>query len=65
MEQKDNLEASFLQLEEIIKKMEQTDATLEESFDLYNQGIKLVKTCNDKIDKVEKQLLVLNDEKAD
>lgn len=39
--------------------MDREDISLEESFKLYNQGIKLCKTCNDKIDKVEKQLEII------
>ena len=34
--------------------------SLEDAFFLYEQGMKKLKECNDKIDKVEKKLLVLN-----
>ena len=36
--------------------------SLEDSFLLYQQGITKLKHCNDKIDAVEKKLLILNEE---
>ena len=50
------LETAFEELEEVLKKLEEEDITLEESFDLYQEGMKLLKYCNKSIDKVEKQL---------
>lgn len=52
----------FQGLEEVIEAMEQSDVSLEESFQLYHRGIDLLKSCNDKIDKIEKKMLVLDDE---
>ena len=49
-------------LDEIIEKMEGEEVTLEESFDLYKQGVELVRSCNDAIDRVEKEVLKLNDD---
>ena len=31
----------------------------------YERGMKLVKACNDKLDKVEKQIIVLSEEQGD
>ena len=59
-EKQQGIEENFAQLEEIIRKLEAGDSTLEESFTCYEAGMKLVKTCGGKIDKVEKQILVLN-----
>lgn len=56
-----SLEASFEELNTIITKLEQDDLTLEDSFQLYNEGMKLLKKCNDSIDKVEKKLVVLSE----
>ena len=42
-----------------MEKLEAPDSTLEESFACYEAGMKLVKACNDKIDKVEKQMIIL------
>lgn len=64
MKEKDNtLEQSFLELNDIIKKLESEDISLETSFSLYQEGIKLLKGCNDSIDRVEKQLIVLQEGK--
>ena len=37
------------------------DVSLEETFDLYHKGMNMLKSCNDKIDKVEKKMLILDD----
>lgn len=55
------LEASFLELNEIISKLEMEEISLEDSFSLYQEGMKLLKVCNDSIDKVEKQLIILGE----
>lgn len=60
--QSDNLEDGLQKIEEIISKMDNDSISLEESFQLYNTGIKLCKQCNDKIDKVEKQLEIIGGE---
>ncbi len=62
MEQKDLLENSFKRLDEIIEKMEQGELSLEESFKLYKEGVGLVSACNESIDKVEKEIKVIEDE---
>lgn len=56
-----SLEESFQLLEELVAQMETRDITLEESFQKYQQGMALIKSCNDKIDRVEKKMLVLNE----
>ena len=61
MAKEQTLDQSFEKLEEMIGKLEQEDISLEESFKLYNEGMKLIKSCNDKIDKVEKEVLKLNE----
>lgn len=53
------IEKSFEELTEIIRKMDDDSLPLEESFKLYEKGIKIVKQCNDKIDKVEKKLMII------
>ena len=58
------LEETFAGLEEVIQKMERGDVSLEESFKLYHEGMDMLKSCNDKIDKIEKQMLILDEEGA-
>lgn len=55
------LEQTFEKIENLIEQLEQDDISLENSFKAYQEGMKLIKSCNDKIDKVEKQVLVLNE----
>ena len=54
------LEQGFEQLDEIIEQLEDREVPLEKSFQLYEEGVKLLKACNDKIDRVEKQVQQLN-----
>lgn len=56
-----DLEQMFTELEALIGKMEDSDVTLEQSFDLYNRGMELLKKCNQAIDTVEKKVLVLDE----
>lgn len=55
------LEEEFQELERVLQAMEQ-EVTLEESFRLYHRGIDLLKACSDKIDRVEKQIQILDEE---
>lgn len=55
------LEQVFSELEQVIGKMESEDS-LEESFKLYHQGMDMLKVCSEKIDKVEKQMLLLDED---
>ena len=59
---KENLEEMFKDLEELIGKMENEEITLEQTFDLYNNGMELLKKCNLSIDEVEKKVLDENGE---
>lgn len=59
-EKEQTLEEIFQELEEIIQNMQQREVSLEDSFQLYEQGIQKLKQCNDKIDYIEKQMLLLN-----
>ncbi len=61
-EEKKSLETAFEELDEIIEKLDNEDITLEESFKLYQEGMKLLKYSNDSIDKVEKQIIILGEE---
>ncbi len=57
-----SIEEIFDELETILKKLESPDTPLEESFGQYEKGMKLVKACSEKIDKVEKQMIILQGE---
>lgn len=55
-----SLEASFEKLDGMLERLEDRDIPLEEAFDLYQQGIELLRRCNEKIDAVEKKILMMN-----
>lgn len=55
------LESLFAELDKVVSKMESGDTTLEESFNLYQMGIGMLKQCNDKIDQIEKKVLILEE----
>ena len=55
-----SIEEIFTELDGIIRNLENGEVSLEDSFEYYEAGMTLVKTCGGKIDKVEKQILVLN-----
>ena len=54
------LEQGFEKLDEIIEQLEDREIPLEKSFELYEEGVALLKGCNEKIDRVEKQVQKLN-----
>lgn len=55
-----SLEESFSRLDEMLNRMEERELPLEESFRLYQKGMELLAYCNQKIDTVEKKILVMN-----
>lgn len=57
-----SIEESIEKLEDILEKMEERDVELDVAFGLYEEGIKLLKETNSKIDMVEKKVLALSDD---
>ena len=60
-----SIEETLKELENIIEKMEDRNSTLEETFSYYEAGMKMVKACSEKIEKVEKKIKVLSEEGQD
>ena len=60
--EKTGLEERFSMIEDILGKMEDEDVTLDQSFDLYKQGIEQIKTANADLDRIEKAMLVINED---
>ena len=52
---------SFAELENILEQLESSESSLEESFRWFEKGMKLVKSCSDQIDQVEKKIIVLSE----
>ena len=53
------LEENFAELDGMLEKLADRDVPLEESFAIYAEGMK---ACGEKLDKVEKKMLVMNEE---
>ena len=67
MEQKNNkkemgLEERFAAIELILDQMEDENVTLDESFELYKNGLDEVKAANSMLESMEKAMLVLNED---
>lgn len=56
------LETVFEELDQIIDKMDQENVSLEDSFQMYHQGMDLLKVCNEKIDTIEKKMMMLDED---
>ena len=60
-----SFEKAMERLEEIVESLENGDCPLEESLKLFEEGVKLVKLCNNKLETVEgsiKKLVNINGE---
>ena len=53
---------AFESLDALTQKLENGQTSLEESFAVYQEGIKLLKYCNGKIDRVEKKMLQIDED---
>ena len=55
------IEEAFSQLEQLVARLEGGEASLEQSFSLYQEGMKLAQLCGQKIDRIEKQLIMVDE----
>ena len=57
----DNLtfETAIARLEEIVKALESGNAPLDDSLSLFEEGVSLVKYCNQKLDTAEQKVKIL------
>jgi len=56
---KDKFEESLERLDEIVRKMESGDMSLEESLKAFEEGIKLARMCTKKLDEAERRVDML------
>jgi len=56
---KDKFEEALGRLEDIVKKMEAGDMTLEESLKAFEEGIKLARLCSRRLDEAERRVEIL------
>lgn len=57
-----SIEENFESIEEIIKKMESGEVSLDETFDLYKKGLEKIKTANALLNDMEKAMLIMNED---
>lgn len=60
-EKKRTLEELFEELETVTAELEEEELPLEEAFLKYRRGMELLKECNSAVDKVEKELQILEE----
>lgn len=58
-------EQAVERLEEIVKSLESGEAGLDETLRLYEEGIALVRECNEKLDGAEQKIRTLTAQKAE
>lgn len=56
---KDNFEAALGKLEELVRRMETGDLTLEESLKAFEEGTRLARICARKLDEAERRVEIL------
>ncbi len=64
-EKETNFEELMVKLEEITSKLEKETLSLDESVELFEEGMKISKECNSKLEDAEKRITILinqNDE---
>ena len=56
---KEKFEDALSKLEKIVSKLEEEEISLEESLKFFEEGIRLSRFCNQKLDEVEKRVEIL------
>lgn len=55
------IDQGFDKLDQILEKLERDDIRLSDAVKLYTEGVEVVKKCKDSLDKVEKELIILDE----
>lgn len=58
------IEEMLADVDELIEQLETGEIPLEDSFKVYERGMKLVQTINSRIDKVEKKIIEIDPDKG-
>ena len=54
-------EEAIEKLDAIVSKLESGSASLDESLSLFEEGVKLIKICNEKLDSAEQKVRILTE----
>ena len=65
MAEKKSFEASLAALEEIVRKLEEENISLDESISLFEKGIKLSNDCAGRLENARRRILTLTDVEAE
>ena len=57
-----DFESALERLEEITDQLESGEASLEQSIELYTEGLQLAKDCHQKLDAAEKKIKVITEQ---
>ena len=60
-----NFEQAMTRLEEIVKQLEDSAISIEESLALFEEGTELTKTCRAKLEEAEKKITILTEKDSD
>ncbi|WP_443770530.1 exodeoxyribonuclease VII small subunit [Anaerostipes sp.] len=55
------IDQGFDKLDQILEKLASDDIRLSDAVKLYTEGVEVVKKCKDSLDKVEKELIILDE----
>ena len=61
MDEKVKFEEAMAKLEGVVKKLESGEGTLQEMIEQYEQGMALIKVCNERLDAYEAKITKLAD----
>ena len=62
---RDKFEEALQKLDEIVRRMESGDLSLEESLKAFEEGVKLARFCSRKLDEAERRVeILLNEDEA-
>lgn len=59
MSSKNTFETSLSSLEKIVRKLEEGDLTLEESLKLFEDGVRLSRECQERLNQAERRIEIL------
>lgn len=60
-----SFEEQIVKLEQTVQKLERGDISLDESLTLFEEGVKLTKSCQEQLDNAEKKVKILLDGKKE
>jgi len=59
MNNSQNFESSLEELEQIVRELERGDLPLEKSLELFEQGVKLSRACQERLNEAERRIEIL------